>query len=532
MMCKHSVISLMPICFVLTFAQAEELIIYYVDSEALQGGDGSSWETAFNNIQEAVDSDNEFVWHDVWVKSGEYILDETIAPQVPFRFYGGFSGNETNKDQRDWENNITIINGQNSFRCFQMGSYGGVIEGFVITHCYASYLGGGAIRYNPGLTLTVENCRFIENRAEDGGGAILARNTNLEVINCTFIRNSAGKGGGAVYAYVTGPDIINCSFIENHSGSDGGAINGGAGGGIGKITNGIFIGNTANNDGGAIFASYSREPFANCIFSENHAGNNGGAIKLDEVGKPPIINCTFYGNEADNTGGAIYKNDPFGDYVSLTNNIFWEDAPDEIHCEPPDECVVTYSDIQGGYPGIGNINSYPLFKNPQENDFHLKIGSPCIDVGTGEAEISEYDFEGDPRVFGSAPDMGADELFYLIVQIDIKPGCDKNPINLNSKGVIPVAILGNETFDVTEIDTSTLRFGPLETMPAHELTYAFNFEKHLEDINADGYIDLITHFRIQKTGISCADTSAKLYGETEEGVLFEGSDLIDIKHCR
>ena len=45
----------------------------------------------------------------------------------------------------------------------------------------------------------------------------------------------------------------------------------------------------------------------------------------------------------------------------------------------------------------------------------------------------------------------------LAVNIDIKPGSDPNSINLSAKGVLPVAILGAENFDVTEIDPTTVR---------------------------------------------------------------------------
>jgi len=83
--------------------------------------------------------------------------------------------------------------------------------------------------------------------------------------------------------------------------------------------------------------------------------------------------------------------------------------------------VVTYSDIQGGYSGTGNINANPLFVNAAGGDLHLSPGSPAIDAGDNTApNLPAYDFEGDPRIVdgdsdGTATvDMGADE-FYLPV---------------------------------------------------------------------------------------------------------------------
>jgi hypothetical protein len=97
--------------------------------------------------------------------------------------------------------------------------------------------------------------------------------------------------------------------------------------------------------------------------------------------------------------------------------------------------------------------------------------------------------------------------------IDIKPGQSENPVNLRSRGVIPVALLGEASLDVTQLDLSTLRFGRcgfVEASPAHELGGPRALTKHLEDINGDGFVDLVTHYRQQ---------DAKFVAEDEEGCL-------------
>lgn len=111
------------------------------------------------------------------------------------------------------------------------------------------------------------------------------------------------------------------------------------------------------------------------------------------------------------------------------------------------------------------------------------------------------------------------------VALDIKPGSDTNPVNPGSRGVIPVAILTTDSFDAVTVDPTTVRFGRNGSEAAVE-------HSALEDVDGDGRLDLILHFRTQRTGIRCGDTSASLTGETTSGEPIQGADTINTVGCK
>jgi hypothetical protein len=117
------------------------------------------------------------------------------------------------------------------------------------------------------------------------------------------------------------------------------------------------------------------------------------------------------------------------------------------------------------------------------------------------------------------------------VDIDIKPWSFPNSINMKrTTGVIPVAILGSDTFDVTTVDVTTLTFGVGAQVPDHDLTDGIIYADRLEDVNDDGFTDLVSHYVIDGTGIVSGDTEACISGENFDGVAIYGCDSILTRH--
>ena len=107
----------------------------------------------------------------------------------------------------------------------------------------------------------------------------------------------------------------------------------------------------------------------------------------------------------------------------IYNSIIWGNEQDDLSFWRNIAFEVDHSDIgsvdAGGgaiyLPGSGIVNADPLFVDPGYFDYHLTVGSPCIDAGIDRG-IPLIDYEGEPRVSGAAVDMGADECIMVSVQ--------------------------------------------------------------------------------------------------------------------
>ena len=123
--------------------------------------------------------------------------------------------------------------------------------------------------------------------------------------------------------------------------------------------------------------------------------------------------------------------------------------------------------------------------------------------------------EGDPDWTNNTAVVVAD----VRARIDILPGSDINPINAGKPGKTPVAVLGGDGFDVMTLDAASLRFGP---------GGASGRQTSVEDVNRDGFPDLVGHFERRDAGIAAGDTAACVRGLTLLGAQFRGCDAVRV----
>jgi hypothetical protein len=432
--------------------------IIYVDADAPGTNNGTSWENAFNNLQDALFT----AWYgdEIRVAQGIYKPDQGtgIIPgdrTAAFQFinavtikggYAGFVGPDP--DARDIEAFKTILSGDlnsddvkgldpsellnhpsrvdNSCHIFYHPAgwkldATAIFDGFTITGGNANggwpYVSGGGM-YNYYGSPTISNCTFTENSAYYGGG-MDNYNSSPIVEGCTFSGNSANDRGGGMCNDDSSPIVNNCTFTDNSAQYGGGMRNGDES--SPTVTVCTFSSNSAKYGGGMYNEFGSSPTVTNCIFSGNSAGEKGGGMYiLNDT--TALTNCTFTGNLAQNGKAVACSYTIIGGFgnVQGTNCILWDDG-DEIFQQSGSKVDITYSDIQGGYSGTGNINADPCFVNPDSNDYHLQASSPCINAGDPNyvPEPNETDMDGEQRVMLGRVDMGADEFNPFEVNFDV-----------------------------------------------------------------------------------------------------------------
>jgi hypothetical protein len=182
---------------------------------------------------------------------------------------------------------------------------------------------------------------------------------------------------------------------------------------------------------------------------------------------------------------------------------------------------IQFSSASSSVSEEGNIYQDPAFVGG--GDYNLSPDSHCIDSGTDQIELSDFDLGGHPRVMGAAPDMGAYEVApkqddTLVVEIDINAGDPHKKINLKSWGVLWVAVKTTKEFDARSIDSKTVVFAGAAPV---------GYIRH--DIDRDRDKDMVFFFKIEKLDLDEDSTEGTLSGKTKEGKPFKGTSKLSIE---
>ena len=290
----------------------------------------------------------------------------------------------------------------------------------------------GAGLYNDSMSNPIlTNCTFTENSAGWIGGAFCNLDSSLVVSNCMFIGNSAEYESGGMSNLRGKPVVTNCTFRGN-SAEWGGAMHNYTS--SLTLTNCTFSGNSAEW-AGAMFNYKSSIIITNCRFIGNVASGNGGGM-YNRYGDQTIANCTLTGNSAGSIGGGMLNSQSS---TTIINSILWRNnAPSGAQISG--NVAVSYSDVEGGWAGFGNIDADPCFVDAAGGDLRLSSDSPCIDTGDNNApNLPPTDFDGHPRIIDGdcndteVVDMGAYEFNYAYMG-DFDYNCRVNFADLSIFG--------------------------------------------------------------------------------------------------
>ncbi len=265
---------------------------------------------------------------------------------------------------------------------------------------------------------------------------------------------------------------------------------------------------TCSGDGIAVFGQYGNIGTVSTlspVVSDQDPSHYFGVSEEPGIDIEKLTN----GEDADDPPGPYLTiNDPVTWTYVVTNtgnkdllDITVSDDQEEVTVTCPDNFLAPGASMECTGDGL------------VEEDQYANIGTVTAMVDGETAEVTDTD---PSHYYGTSETEGGSAT----VTIDIKPGEDSGepaPINLGSRGVVPVAVLSDDGFDAARIDPETVRFAG-----------AAAFHWNLEEVDGDGDQDMIFQFPTQELKLNEDSTEATLTGKTFGGTKFSGTDAIRI----
>lgn len=340
--------------------------VIYVDDSAGPGGDGLSWETPFPDLQQALADAS--AGDEIWVAAGLYTPsdnDATLSFEMRsgVALYGGFSGVETSRGQRDWTTHETILSGDiarddngtwvspNSGHVV-VGSNTdatAILDGFTVADGHLGPSGTGAgspLMWGSGIYIrdgspTIRNCVIRNNLAAfANGGGMFCWDSSPTIQNCRFSGNYVhlGDGGGLADTGLSAPTIEDCVFEFNTV----------VGGGPPESTGGGY------DHDGTLPVTVRRTRFesnvARQLYTISQTPTYGGG--LQNFGSPMTVqDCVFVGNQANYGGGLLTW-----DAMTVENCLFVSNVAVVTPADP-------YPEIGGYGAGLGICSFQPDLLN-------------------------------------------------------------------------------------------------------------------------------------------------------------------------
>ncbi|MFH1498355.1 MAG: cadherin repeat domain-containing protein [Verrucomicrobiota bacterium] len=386
----RKLISIAAGLFVLCLAALPAMAaIRYVDTDATGNGTGTSWDNAYPELVTALNA--AVAGDEIWIAEGTYRPDfdgTSHTGNRALRFnlksdisiYGGFSGTETLRSQRDWVAHRTILSGD-------IGAPG------VSTDNTRTIMASNTVANN----VLVEGVTFVGGRADDpaeggngivggSGGAVYLRGS-ATFRHCTFLDNYAVYGGAIDMqsAQSTGLTVINCLFVGNRAQYVGGALLFQSSIGLFTVTNSTIINNSSSR-GSAIGTNTN----VTCVYSNNLIHSNPSSSsywKTVETGS----SLTASGNVSEvvigtgSAGNLVVANARLAITPSPGADGVWGTA---------DDIAVAIPSIDSPVIGAGNPALVPADSTDLDGDGNV-------------AESMPLDLQGEPRIANGTVDAGA-----------------------------------------------------------------------------------------------------------------------------